>query len=135
MASELNLEIVTPFGKLVNESITSCTLPGASGQFQVLKDHAAIISTVTVGLVKIEYMDVKSAYVAVSSGFCEVKDNQVEVIVESAEFADSIDVQRAESAKNRAEERLSSDSTDVDVDRAKLALMRALNRIKVSDLK
>jgi F-type H+-transporting ATPase subunit epsilon len=135
MESELNLEIVTPFGKLLSESIASCTLPGTSGQFQVLKDHAALITTIDVGTVKVEYQDTKSAFVAVSSGFCEVKDNQVEVIVESAEFADSIDVKRAESAKDRAEKRLSSGGADIDVDRAKLSLMRAINRIKVSELK
>jgi len=135
MASELILKVVTPFGEFFNETITSCTIPGTRGQFQILKDHAALISTVNVGSLKIEYSDAKSVFVAVSGGFCEVKDNQVEIIVESAEFPGNIDVARAESSKKRAEERLSSNNTDVDTDRAKIALMRALNRLKVSELR
>lgn len=135
MASALSLEIVTPFGKLFSEEVTSCIVPGANGQFQVLKDHAALVSAVNMGYVKIEYTDAKSAYVAVSGGFCEVKDNQVEVIVESAEFAEAIDINRAQSAKERAEERLSSTDAEIDLDRAKLALVRALNRLKVFDLR
>jgi len=135
MASELSLEIVTPFGKLFSEEVTSCIVPGANGQFQILKDHAALVSAVDVGYVKIEHTDAKSAYIAVSGGFCEVKDNQVEVIVESAEFAETIDVNRAKSAKKRADERLSSSNAEIDLDRAQLALARALNRLKISELR
>lgn len=135
MASALKLEIVTPSGKLFSEEVASCIVPGAKGQFQVLKDHAALISAVNVGYVKIDNTGAKSAYVAVSGGFCEVKDNQVGVIVEAAEFAEAIDVNRAQSAKSRAQERLSSTDADVDLDRAKLALVRALNRLKVSELR
>lgn len=135
MASELNLEIVTPHGKLFSEEIRSCIVPGANGQFQVLKDHAALVSAVNVGYVKIEKSDAKSAYVAVSGGFCEVMENEVEVIVESAEFAESINVDRAQAAKERAEERLSSPNAEIDLDRAQFALIRALNRLKISGLR
>ena len=135
MASELVLEIVTPFGKFFNGKIASCTIPGAKGQFQILKDHAALISTVDIGSVKIEYPDSKSVYLTVAGGFCEVKDNSIELIAESAEFAQEIDVDRAEAAKTRAEERLISKGTDINIDRAKLALLRSLNRLKVSQLK
>ncbi len=132
MASELNLEIVTPFGKVFDSKIASCTVPGTQGEFQVLQNHAALISTVEIGSVKVEYTDAKSAYIAVSGGFCEVKDNQVKIMVESAEMADQIDAKRAEAAKERAEERLSSKRTDIDYDRAKLALVRAINRLKIA---
>ncbi len=135
MASELILEIVTPFGEIFNEPIVRCTLPGAEGQFQVLKGHAALMSTIEIGSVKIEFADAKPAYAAVSSGFCEIKDNRVKIIVESAEFSGNIDVERAESSKKRAEERLSLKSADFDTDRAKASLMRALNRLKVSNFK
>ncbi len=135
MTSELSLEIVTPFGKLFSEKIRSCIVPGSNGQFQILKDHAALVSSVDVGYVKIEQTDARSAYVAVGGGFCEVKDNQVEVIVESAEFAETIDINRAKAAKKRADERLSSSKDEIDMDRARLALARALNRLKISELR
>ncbi len=135
MASELILEIVAPFGEIFNEPVVRCTVPGADGLFQVLKGHAALMSTVSIGSVKIEYADAKPAYAAVSSGFCEVKDNRVKIIVESAEFSGNIDIERAESSKKRAEERLSMKSADIDIERTKASLMRALNRLKVSSLK
>jgi len=132
MASELNLEIVTPFGILLNSKIISCTVPGTRGEFQVLQHHAALMSTVEIGSVKVEYTDAKSAKIAVSGGFCEVKNDRVKIMVESAESADHIDTERAKAAKRRAEERLSSKSADIDYDRAKLAMVRALNRLKVA---
>lgn len=133
MSSELILEIVTPFGKTMEETIISCTIPGANGQFQIYKDHAAMVSTVNVGSIKIEYEDAKTAYLAVSSGFCEVKDNRIAVMVESAEKAGAIDVERARAAKKRAEQRLASKDSHVDMVRAELALLRALNRLKVAN--
>lgn len=135
MDTELVLEIVTPFGKIFNGEIVSCTIPGTDGQFQILKDHAALISTVDIGSVKIEYPDLKSNYLTVAGGFCEVKDNSIELIAESAEFAHEIDVARAEAAKKRAEERLSSKNADIDIGRAKVALLRSLSRLKLSQLK
>lgn len=135
MASELILEIVTPFGEVFNEPIVRCTLPGAAGQFQVLKGHAALMSTIEIGSVKIEFADAKPAFAAVSSGFCEVKEDRVKIIVESAEFSGNIDVARAEASKKRAEERLSLKSAELDNERAKASLMRALNRLKVSRFK
>lgn len=135
MASELVLEIVTPSGKIFNDEIVSCTIPGTNGQFQILKDHAALISAVDIGSVKIELPDSKPTYLTVAEGFCEVKDNSIELIAESAEFAQEINVDRAEFAKKRAEDRLASQNENVDMARARLALLRSLNRLKVSQLR
>lgn len=69
---------------------------------------------------------------AVFGGFLEIKDNQVNIVVPLAELADTIDIARAQSAKKRAEDRLASKSKEIDVDRAKLALQRALTRLKTT---
>ena len=135
MASELELKIVTPFGKKYEDKIKSCVVPGALGQFQLLKDHAAMISAVEVGLIRIEAEDGSTINLATSGGFCEVKDNRIKAIVESAEFSDQIDTERAEKAKARAEERIAAKSADVDVDRAKIALARALNRLRIAQFR
>ena len=135
MASELRLEIVTPFGRKYSNAITSCAIPGASGQFQVLKNHAALISLVEVGTIKIEEPDGKEVYLATSGGYCEVKNNQVKGIVETAEFPFDIDVARAEASKKRAEQRVIERTAKVDVERDKLALARATNRLKVAQLR
>jgi len=132
MNNNLQLEIVTPFGKTLTEEISSCVVPGVKGQFQVLKNHAAVISNISVGSIKVKKLEKNEIFIATSGGFCEVRDNAVKIIVESAEISDSIDVNRALKAKERAEERLRSKSGEFDEVRAKLALVRAINRISVS---
>ena len=135
MAAELVLEIVTPFGKAFSDTIHSCTIPGAYGEFQVLQNHAALVSLVSVGSVKIEKTDGTTSYMAVSGGYCEVNQNTVKVMAESAEFAEQIDVKRAEEAIKRAQKRLAERSEEIDADRARMALARAMNRLKVSQLR
>jgi len=130
MAEELKLEIVTPFGKTYENTIVSCTVPGTMGQFQVLKGHADMLSAVDIGQVRLQESGNTEKILATSGGFCEVKDNQVRLIVESAEFAEAIDVERAKRAKERAEKRLASHDADVDIVRARSALLRALNRLR-----
>lgn len=135
MASDMELEIVTPFGVTYSEKVNSCVIPGEMGQFQILNNHAPLVSVVRIGVIKIEKPDGNSLYLATNGGFCEVKDNVIKVIVESAELADSIDVARAQDAQKRAAERMASNATEIDFDRARLALERAINRLKVSELK
>ncbi|MCD4692341.1 MAG: ATP synthase F1 subunit epsilon [Calditrichales bacterium] len=134
MTSELELEIVTPFGKIYTGKIKSLTAPGASGQFQILKDHASMLSIINIGMIKINDLEDKTEILAASGGFCEVKDNHIKMIIESAETSQSIDTARAKSAKKRALERLGSDSKDIDIQRVEFALARALNRLKISQL-
>jgi F-type H+-transporting ATPase subunit epsilon len=134
MDGKLQLEIVTPFGEAFSNNVETCVVPGANGQFQVLLNHAPIISSVAIGSIKIMNHPDNKIFFATSGGFCEVRDNIIKVIVESAERSDSIDVNRALEAKRRAEERLSSKSEEVDELRAKLALTRAINRIHTAEL-
>ena len=69
---------------------------------------------------------------AVSGGFTEVGREQVTVLAETAERAEEVDIQRAESSRQRAEERLARRHEEqVDVTRAQAALSRAINRLKV----
>ena len=69
---------------------------------------------------------------AASGGFVEVRNNTVVVLVESAERADEIDVTRASEARDRAERRLRSHEKDIDLERARVALYRALNRLRIA---
>jgi len=71
-------------------------------------------------------------FLSVAWGFVEVLPNQVRILAETAERAQEIDLERAERAKRRAEERIAKGGEDVDYDRALVALERALIRIQVS---
>lgn len=133
--TDLRVEIVTPFGVTYQADVESCHIPGALGQFQVLKNHAALLSLVNIGPIKIKEKNGATKYLATSGGFCEIDKNELRIIVESAELADKINVERAKEARERAEKRLQHKPDDIDIDRAKLALARAFNRLKVAKLR
>ena len=130
---ELTVEIVTPSKSAFSGKAKSVTVPGAAGSFQVLYNHAPIISSLEIGLIKIEDIDGKVLIFAASGGTIEVLDNHVLLLVESIETPEEIDTKRAEEAKARAKERLSINYKDkVDLTRAEASLNRAVNRLKVA---
>jgi len=129
--ADLNVEIVTPDGPVFTGKVISCTAPGANGQFQILVGHAPFLANLQIGEIKIQENTKGQKKLATSGGFLEVKDNNISIIVESAEFADNIDVTRAKEAEKRARKRL-EEKGEIDFVRADLALLRALNRLKVS---
>jgi F-type H+-transporting ATPase subunit epsilon len=130
--SELLLEIISPSRQVFSGEIKSITVPGTKGRFQVLKNHAPIISTFEIGMIRVDLKD-KPKYFATAGGTIEVLNNKVLVLADSIESSDEIDIDRALKAKERAEQRLSEKSSDIDIERAQAALARALNRIKVKE--
>ena len=129
--SHLNIDVVTPKGiKFSGEAIT-CTAPGWGGEFQILKDHTSMVTQLNIGSLIFE-VDGKRKIMATSGGYLEVQKNNISIIAETAEWAEEIQVDRAREAEQRAHERLKGHDGDIDVDRAKLALVRALNRIKIA---
>lgn len=125
------INIATPEGKMFSGEISSCTAQGVNGKFQVLTDHAPLISMIDVGEMKIEMENSKIEYLSTSGGFLEIENNEMNIVVETAEWAKDIDVDRAKAAKDRAEKRM-DEKSDIDVDRASAALMRALSRLNVA---
>ena len=95
---DLNVEIVTPDGIVFTGDLTSCTAPGVKGQFQILSGHAPYLANLQIGEIKILNKDGKKV-LATSGGFLEVKDNSISIIVESAEYADDINIDRAKEAE------------------------------------
>ncbi|MGQ9643059.1 MAG: F0F1 ATP synthase subunit epsilon [Ignavibacterium sp.] len=130
--SELFLEIISPSRQVFSGEIKSITVPGTQGRFQVLRNHAPIISTFEIGMIRVDLKD-KPKYFATAGGTIEVLNNKVLVLADSIESTDEIDLERALKAKERAEKRLSEKRPDIDILRAQAALARALNRIKVKE--
>lgn len=131
---ELQLEIITPSKIGYKGNVQSVTVPGTQGNFQVLFNHAPIISSLEIGELKVEEDGGNKLDFATGGGTIEVANNKIIILVESLEQADEIDVKRAEEAKRRAEERLKRRrDPNIDDIRAELALKRALNRLKISN--
>ena len=126
------LQIVTPTRVVFQDDATSLSAPGTSGGFQVLCDHAPFISSIEVGEIKVKDKNGKDLLFATSGGFVEVKDNAVVVLAETVEPAQEIDTQRAKASGERATERLHSKDPAIDMNRAQLAMLRSLNRLRVA---
>lgn len=126
------LDIVTPARTVYSGEVRSFTAPGVVGNFQVLFNHAPLLSSIGIGEVKVVDTEGKSSRFATSGGFVEVKGNKVILLAESAESEEEINVERALRSKTRASERLTKKTSDTDVDRAQIALMRSLNRLKIA---
>jgi F-type H+-transporting ATPase subunit epsilon len=127
-----HLEIVTPRKVVFSGDVVSFSAPGIVGGFQVLRSHAPLLSAIAVGQVKhSDAAGVETRY-ATSGGFVEVRENKVVLLAETAERANEIDVARAEEAKARAQKRLREKKPGTDIERAKAALLRATNRLKVA---
>ena len=127
-----NLEIITPRKVVFSGDVQSFTAPGSMGSFQVLFNHAPLLSEITIGEARLRDSSGGELRFATSAGFVEVNANHVVMLAETAERPEEIDGTRAEAAKSRAEKRLSHYSPDIDVERARLALARALNRLKIA---
>ena len=106
--------------------------PGTAGEFGVLPGHVAFLTTLGHG--EIRYMiDGLTRFVATSGGFAEVLDNRVTMLVDTAEFEEEIDVERARRARERAEQALKALSFDaVEYHTLEAALVRAITRISTA---
>jgi len=124
----LKLEIVTPDRKVLSEDVEYVGAPGIMGEFGVLPNHVPFLSALGVGNLHYK-QDGKTHYVFVAGGFAEVSNNQVTILAEVAEMATEIDVDRAQKAKDRAEQRSAQAKEKVDAARNQIALKRAISRI------
>ena len=132
MADELKLEIVTPEKMAFQGIVEEVTIPGTEGQFGVLKGHAALLSSVDIGELSFT-QDRKKTYYAVNAGYAEVTATKVTVLVETAERFDLIDRERAQQARERAQEKLAKLSReDVEFEKVRAALLRAIARLNVA---
>ena len=129
--AELNIEIIAPDKVIFKGEIISVTVPGVKGRFQVLKNHAPLVSIFEIGMIEVVTPDKNSTHYATGSGTIEVLDNNVLILADSLELVEDIDVERAKNAKQRAEERLDKREAGTDIERAENALKRAVNRLKI----
>jgi F-type H+-transporting ATPase subunit epsilon len=129
MAETLQLEIVTPERLVVNEAAEEITIPGKSGYLGILPGHAPLITELAIG--EIAYRTgTQLKRLAVAWGFAEVLPSKVTILAETAERAEEIDVQRAQSSRQRAEDELRKSGTGGNPE-AEAALARAKARLEV----
>ncbi|MGH2531857.1 MAG: F0F1 ATP synthase subunit epsilon [Thermomicrobiales bacterium] len=127
----LDVEIVTGERVVFTESdVDMVVAPGTDGTLGILPRHAPLITTLAEGELRIKKGNSEQALV-VFGGFMEVTPTKVIVLADSAERAEEIDVSRAEQARRRAEESLTSPRDQIDLDQAEASLRRAAVRLRV----
>jgi F-type H+-transporting ATPase subunit epsilon len=127
-----SLEIIARDRLVFQGEVTSVSAPGVQGGFQVLYNHAPLLSALQIGIVRVKNPAGLDTEYATAGGYLEVRNNRVVVLVECAERADEIDLNRARASRDRALERLRSRDADLDILRAELALARAINRLRAA---
>ena len=133
LPDSIELIIVTPEQQFLRERVVEVVLPGAEGELGVLLGHAPLMTELGIG--ELTYRGAgsnPSGVLAIIQGFAEVLGDRVTVLAETAERAAEIDLARAEAAKARAEQHLASSDTNIDWDRAFIALQRAVIRVQIA---
>ncbi|HSC45953.1 MAG TPA: F0F1 ATP synthase subunit epsilon [Candidatus Acidoferrum sp.] len=132
LPDSIQLVVVTPERQILKETVAEVTLPGADGYLGVLPGHAPLITELGIGELTYRSANGQTGLLAVIRGFAEVLPDHVSVLAETAEFAEDIDLSRAQEALKRAQERIARGASEnIDWDRATLSLQRALVRIQV----
>jgi F-type H+-transporting ATPase subunit epsilon len=131
LPTSLQLNIVSAERSLVDERVDEVEIPGADGYFGVLPGHTPLLALL--GLGELWYRQgSEKHFLLIAFGFAEVQPDRVTILAQVAEKPDEIDVARAEAAKKRAEERLAQPVSDMDFERARIAMLRSLIRLQVS---
>ena len=129
----ISLEIVTPEKKIYSADVYYLHAPASAGGLGVYPRHTPIVTALDVGALSVDPDgNGNKDFFFISGGFLDVCDDKAVVLAKSAERSEEIDLERAEKAKARAEERLANPHPDMDTLRAEMALKRAIQRIKLA---
>ena len=134
MAEKFKLSIVTPDREFFNEEAEMVEFNTTEGEIGVYSGHAPLTVIVKPGVLTVTQGEtVRNA--ALHAGFVQILPDEVTILAEIIEWPEEIDQARAEAARQRAEERLAGRDANIDLDRAQVALMRAVTRINTVGLK
>ncbi|MCS5639645.1 MAG: ATP synthase F1 subunit epsilon [Candidatus Marinimicrobia bacterium] len=129
--STFQFEIVTPTRTLDKGQVNYVRCPGMDGSFGVMANHLEGIIALSIGEIKVT-IDGKEEYLATSGGYTEITDEKMQLLVESVEGTDEIDMDRAKRSLERAQVRKEKHSLEIDGARVEVSLYRALNRLRVA---
>lgn len=131
LPTQIHLQIVTPDRRVVDEQVDEVEVPAAGGYMGVLPGHTPLLATLHVGELWYRQGE-ERAYLSIAFGVAEILPDRVTILAQIAERPEDIDVARVEAARARAEQRLAQATLEVDFERARIALMKALVRQQVA---
>jgi len=129
----LHLEVITPERRVYEDDVDMVIAPGSEGYLGILPHHAPLLTALGPGEFRVKKGGIEEV-LAVFGGFMDVRADRVVVLTEAAEPAEEIDAQRAQEARDRAQQALQGAVLSAaDEARARASLQRALVRIRVSE--
>jgi len=132
MANKILLEVVTPDKLLLSKEVDVVVATGTDGEFGVLHGHVPFLASLAVGEMRFKEGN-DTDYAAISGGFAEVTGDKVTILAEAAELAREIDIDRAQRARERAQQRIEQTrAEEMDYARAEAALQRAMLRLRTA---
>lgn len=131
LPDQLTLEVAVPERLLVRETVKQVQIPGEGGYFGVLPGHAPLMSKLGIGVLSFQDGS-RMRYMSVHGGVVEVLPDHVRVLADAAEWAEEIDIERAEKARRRANDLLRRHDMEIDVERAVKAVERAQARLEAT---
>ena len=132
--STFNLKLITPSNELFSGKVSRLKTKNSIGEFEILSNHISFITKTTPTITVFEDENGKERKLFTSSGVLNFNKNELIFCCDSAEWPEDIDLERAEKAKSRAENRL-KDKKNTDCKRAEVALARAIARIDIKNNK
>lgn len=130
----IHCRIITPQGVYKEMDANIINIDTTEGQEGILPNHLPVVTMLKIGRITADENGTRQEY-AVAGGLFYFRDNKAEILTDAIENKKDIDIDRAEQAKKRAEDRLQSNDPSVDQKRAELALKKAMNRIKTKNIK
>ncbi len=131
--NKVKIRIVTPKREMYNGEADMVIFRTVNGDVGVMHGHIPLITVLGYGVLRIIDNNETVKTASMFGGFAEVDNEGVSILTDTSEWADEIDVQRAEEAKSRAEQRLGGTKIDdFDEKRAELALKRAIIRLETA---
>ena len=127
-----HLQIVTPDGLLFDGEAESLLVRTGDGDVEILCGHTDLLASVGIGRARV-IENGKSRAAFCSGGFLSVEAGEMKLCAITFEFADTIDIERAKAAKERAEKAITAAKDDKTERIAKAKLLRAIGRISVSE--
>ncbi len=127
----MDVKIITPTGLYKHCQAKQINARSVEGEFGLLSNHMPLVVMLAISRMEIIFDNEEKKEYAVSGGMLQFANNEVRILTDTIEGEDEIDLERAIKARERAEKRLASHATDINMRRAEIALQKAINRINV----
>jgi len=127
------LRILTNDNNVFEGEVVQLVTEDNDGMIEILANHSSLISMIIPCKSRFQSENGEEKILFISKGILKIHNNEVEILCESSEFKEAIDIERAKKAKERAEKRLIEENENIDIKRAKAALLRAKIRLSISE--